>query len=792
MLSKLQSVKLFRCLVGHIPAKVQLRSVLIVSLILIGGLIGFLGYPSLQNGQEAIKKQVIQLETEICDRIEQHLNSYFTDFKRTNHINDHKSTVLKGELIGVESLDNHRLLNSKISPYQGIGQLYAPIYHDLLIALLLSVADLLVVAKVSFLIQRWIMKPNMKLNIATKEIAPGEWPQPISTQECDEITELTQSINSMAEQLHNSFKTLASQRAEIKTLKEKLSASHSQITQLQTTQQISERENHAKSEFIANMSHELRTPLNAILGFTQIMSYDTSLSVEHQQNLAIINRAGEHLLHLINEILELSKVEAGKTTLNISSFDLVRLLDELQEMFRFRSVSKGLQLIFEYTPNIPQYVQTDESKLRQVLVNLLENAFKFTTTGSVSLRVSIETGYQDLREQEENWGVTSSSFLIFEVVDTGSGISPQEINLLFEAFKQTESGKKSQEGTGLGLAISRKYVQLMGGNITVSSIPGIGSKFTFNILAIPGSASEIPIQQPQLQVVTLAPGQQVYRILVVDDVLESRLVLVKLLSSIGFIVREATNGQEAIAQWMEWEPHLIFMDMRMPIMDGYEATKIIKSSVMARKMKKNLNIHNDRWKKFAIQLAALTDTLIGYQWLQNQELHVSYNSSNIDKSAKLNIIPRGKETQQQWIPQTQAVIIALTASAFEEERQKILSAGCDDFIRKPFTREVLLDKVRRHLSVKYISQAEISKDVDADPENQRLPNETDILRHLSQMSPDWLQNIHYAAAICSDDLILELLQEIPPAKSQLFQLFRDLASEYQFEKIMALTRTKAE
>ena len=889
MLSKLQSVKLFNCLISRFSAKVQLRSVLIVPPVLqICGLMVFVGYLLLQNGEQAVKKQAVELQNQIGDRIEHNLNSYLTSFKQTNQINgvmavdlmlpqinkflstlkigrlgkafivdrsgriiatsktEAKSNLTNGHkqrLLGSQSQDSLILLTNRhliqhfgswkllldnqefqfteagaryfvqvknwqdksgfdwlivvvIPEAEFIGQ----IHQNLLLTIFLSVAALLVAIEIGFLIERWIIKPIVQLNIISKKIASGECPHNTAMPRCAELGERGNSLDIISWQLQKSLTVLESQRAEMKVLNEALSASQSQLTQLQSTQEkliqsqhICQQQNHAKSEFLANMSHELRTPLNAILGFTQIMSYDNSLSCENKRNLDIINHAGGHLLNLINDILELSKVEAGKSTLNLSNFDLVRLLDRLQDMFRFRAVAQGIQLIFEYTPDIPQYVQTDESKLRQVLVNLLENAFKFTKIGSVTLRVSMDTEAQDTRGEEENCGINFSQALIFEVADTGSGISPQEMNLLFEAFQQTDSGIKSQGGTGLGLAISRKYVQLMGGNITVSSILDIGSKFTFNIQITPVSGGKITIQQPQQQVIALAPGQQVYRILVVDDVLESRLVVVKLLSSIGFIVREADNGQEAIAQWRKWQPHLIFMDMRMPVMDGYEATKIIKASMVAQRAKKTLKTDHETLEKVYLQLAAQADTDTGCKCLSNQELHPHGNSSDIYESAKLNTIPSRKETQQQQcVPQTDTVIIALTASAFEEEHQKVLSAGGDDFIRKPFTRELLLDKVKQHLSVKYISQGEITKTADVHQERQILSPAPEILSELSQMSPTWLENIHHAAAICSDDLIFELLQEVSPAKSQLFQLFRDLASEYQFEKIVELTGKKAE
>ncbi|MBH8563739.1 PAS domain S-box protein [Nostoc sp. CENA67] len=501
--------------------------------------------------------------------------------------------------------------------------------------------------------------------------------------------------------------------------------------------------NRAKSEFLANMSHELRTPLNAILGFTQVMSHDKSLSREHQQNLTIINRAGEHLLNLINDILEMSKIEAGRTTLNVISFDLIHLLQSLQEMLHFRAASKKLELIFEYSPDIPQYVQIDESRLRQVLLNLLGNAIKFTISGSVTLRVSVVSSQWSVVSNNKQLPTHNGQLTLhFEVQDTGPGISPQEIDLLFEAFGQTESGRKSQHGTGLGLAISRKYVQLMGGDITVSSKLGVGSTFSFDIQIGVARASEIQIHQTQRQVIGLAPEQKEYRILVVDDVTDNRIVLVKLLEIIGFAVREAGNGQQAIAQCLEWQPHLIFMDMRMPVMDGYEATRKIK----ARQM--------ERWKD-------------GEETLPHPP-HFSY----LAHSCVIDAYP---------------IIIALTANAFEEQREAMMKAGCDDLINKPFREEEILEKISKYLGVKYIYQEESNQILDARQQTQeQILTSEDLLPLLSQMSDEWLAQVYNAAAQCSDDLIFQLIEQIPSENTLLKKYLTDLANNFQFDKIMEL------
>ena len=326
--------------------------------------------------------------------------------------------------------------------------------------------------------------------------------------------------------------------------------------------------NQAKSTFLANMSHELRSPLNAILGFAQIMTRSRQLDKENQENVGIISRSGEHLLSLINQVLDLSKIEAGRTTLNENHFDFYRLLDDLEDMFHLKADDKRLQLLFEREPAVPQYLYTDEVKVRQVLINLLNNALKFTVEGGITVHINLKTIETDLKQQQ--------AVIEFAVEDTGPGIAPDELDELFTAFVQTATGKQSQEGTGLGLPISRKFVQLMGGDIVVTSEVAQGTTFQFQIHCQLSEATNI--QKPALgkQVIALVPNQPRYRILIVDDKWPSRQLLIKLLNPLGFELREAVNGQEAVEVWNEWQPHLIWMDIRMPVMNGYEATQKIR------------------------------------------------------------------------------------------------------------------------------------------------------------------------------------------------------------------------
>lgn len=314
----------------------------------------------------------------------------------------------------------------------------------------------------------------------------------------------------------------------------------------------------AKSSFIANMSHELRTPLNAILGFAQLMQRDPVMTTQ-RDNLRTIMQSGEHLLSLINDILEMSRIESGQVVLTSQSVDLFTMLDNLERMLRVQSDEKHLYLEFEIEDNVPHYVQTDGNKLRQVLINLMGNAIKFTHEGGINLRVSYD-----------------APWLYFAIQDSGIGIDESDVERLFESFAQTRHGDQVQEGTGLGLYISRKFVQLLGGDIVISSQLNQGTLVRFHIEVGVVHEQDVPNVDPVRRVVGLQPGQPDFRILVAEDRSENRRLLMQVLEGVGFTVRGAVNGQEALDIAIEWRPDLIFMDLRMPVMNGYDATRLIK------------------------------------------------------------------------------------------------------------------------------------------------------------------------------------------------------------------------
>jgi CheY-like chemotaxis protein len=510
------------------------------------------------------------------------------------------------------------------------------------------------------------------------------------------------------------------------------------------------------------MSHELRTPLNAILGFTQVMSRDLQLSTEQREYLRIINRSGEHLLDLINDILDLSKIEAGLSTLYESSFDLYRLLDSLEEMLQIKAEPKKIQLIFKVPSNVPHYIKTDPKKLRICLINILANAIKFTENGTVTLRVKagIATEERDTDKTRCHLCTSSSSQFLFpntlhfEVEDTGPGIAPAEMAGLFDAFVQTETGQKFAEGTGLGLAITRKFVQLMGGEIQISSVLGEGAIFKFDIKIDEPDSIEL-IAKPLRRVIGLEPNQEVYRLLVVDDTKENRLLLVKLLEPIGFEVQEAENGAEGLALWESWQPHLIWMDTRMPVMDGLEATRQIR----ARERQRGRGRETDprRWGNGEREQV----------FASNQRLSVSVLSNS---------------------PPTTR-IIALTASIFEEKRGEILAVGFDDFVRKPFTEELIFEKLAEYLGVRYIYE-DLAPSTQPSRKGDRMGEKSDafFLSELAKMPILWVKELYQAANVVNEELILDLIQQISPKNPSLSEGLTDLFNDFRLDVIVHVTQ----
>ncbi len=464
--------------------------------------------------------------------------------------------------------------------------------------------------------------------------------------------------------------------------------------ELRSAKETAESSNRAKSAFLANMSHEIRTPMNAILGFAQIMERDPLLTAQQREYVGTIRRSGEHLLDVINDILEMSKIEAGRVSLNPVTFDLHRLLEDLEAIFRLRTGAKRIDFQIRRAPDLPRAIVADEGKVRQVFMNLAGNAVKFTERGEIEVVVRVAEPGRRLTAQ---------------VRDTGPGISEEEQRRLFQPFAQASAGHRAG-GTGLGLAISRQFVNLMGGNLTVQSQPGQGSVFEFDWLFQPGVVAEVESGNTEFRrrVDKLAPGQVAARVLVVDDTRDNREILVRLLEPAGFETRAAADGQEAIAIFKEWQPRLVLMDLRMPGVDGFAAMREIRR------------------------------------------------------------LPGGRESK----------IIAVTASAFSEDRHNAIGAGADDFLGKPFRERDLFELVAKHTGSRFLLQEE------APAEKPPLAIDRDMIQAV--FPAEVRTRLHQAALDLNLEETLALIGQAGLVAPEVARELRQRVERFDFQSLLDL------
>ncbi|MBF0561188.1 MAG: PAS domain S-box protein [Alphaproteobacteria bacterium] len=464
--------------------------------------------------------------------------------------------------------------------------------------------------------------------------------------------------------------------------------------QLVIAKERAEAANSAKTIFLANMSHEIRTPMNAILGFAQILQLGTTLSAKDRENVEVIARSGRNLLVLINDILEMSKVEAGRMEFSPGSFDLHALLDDLRVMFKVATDAKGLSWELVTAPELPRWVMTDESKLRQILINLVGNAVKFTDTGGVVLRAGM------VAVDPIGWR------LVIEVEDTGLGIAPADQQHLFEAFQQAQAGA-ARGGTGLGLALCRRYACLMGGDVSVTSAPGCGSVFRFEAPVSLGTPVEKFSARTRHRVLQVRFGGRDLRILIVDDKADNRLFLRCLLEPLGFGLREAVNGREALGAVDEWQPDVILMDIVMPVMGGHEAIRCIRATPLGTKVR----------------------------------------------------------------------IVALSASAFEQDRAAVMASGADAFIRKPVTAETLLETIHVLTGIEY----DYDEDAGEPPAvAMAVPLQPEMRYRLSTGVLDAMREAVYR---CDDCRLTSLIDSLPPELGDIAGALRHAASKFDWDTL---------
>lgn len=548
----------------------------------------------------------------------------------------------------------------------------------------------------AFLLARWLGKPIAKLRAGAEKVRDRDFNTTIEIDSNDELGLLADTFNSMVAQIRNYAISLEAKNEELEIRVAQRTA------ELKQAKVAADRANSAKSEFLANMSHELRTPLNGILGYAQILQRSKALFDKERKGVGIIYHCGCHLLNLINDILDLSKIEAQKMELFPTNFHFPSFLQSVAEICSVRAEQKQIAFIYQPDAQLPQGIYADEKRLRQVLINLLSNAIKFTNNGEVTFLVKNQQIISKPEHEELIYQIR------FQVEDTGVGISPEHFESIFLPFEQVGSTNRA-EGTGLGLAICQKIVSMMGSCIQVTSQSGKGSVFWFD-LELPAASEWADLAIADRGKIGGFIGDR-HRILIVDDRWENRSVVVNLLAPLGFELLEATNGQEGLDKAVEFHPDLIIVDLVMPVMDGFETIRKIRFSPE----------------------------------LQN------------------------------------VVVIASSASVFENDQYQSLSAGADEFLPKPVQADILLEMLRIHLKLEWLYEKEDVEVSKAD----RLAQEN----HPAAIVPpaaDLLTQLYDLAKKGSLDELIESSESLAKSDAKFipfFQQLSQLVESFQVKKI---------
>lgn len=500
--------------------------------------------------------------------------------------------------------------------------------------------------------------------------------------------DLHQEVNRLHIELDETYRAITEVTLELDTVNQELVISRDKANAA----------NRAKSVFLANMSHEIRTPLNAVLGYSQLLLREKTLSIQQIENIETINRSGNHLLELLNDILEMSKIEAGQAQIIEECFDLHKLLDDIGAMFDIEAQQKGIKFFIEKHDDIAKYIYSDALKLRQIFVNLIGNAMKFTDEGKIVVRVQMNGADE---------GDAESVRLVCEVEDTGGGIPSDDLERIFNYFEQINSTADGKTGSGLGLGICREYIHLLGGEIDASSVVGKGSLFTFSIRVRYGDVDQSTSDKINQRVLAVSEGQEEIRVMVVDDRDTNRDLLTQLLREVGFVVREAVDGQKALELFEIWEPQVVLMDMVMPVMDGYESTRRIRA------------------------------------------------------------LPNGGET----------AIIAITASVLSEDRQRVLEAGANAFIRKPYREDELFSAIGKYAGISYqYEQQSLSVESINELEAQAF----------EKVPLDLRRQLEHAAIALDIDLLMLLTEEVACIDADLAKTLSQMIKSLDLEPLAIL------